>query len=81
MLFGNVFSGLTQVAKSVAGLFKSESIEPITYHEHDLQQEIIAPTIESLLVTVEAVEEWRDYNWKHNSECRVQISSDRKSVV
>ncbi|MFU9046378.1 NUMOD4 domain-containing protein [Acinetobacter tibetensis] len=73
MLFGNVFSGLTKVAKSVAGLIKGEQIEPVTFHEHDLHP--LAPTVEPLLVESEAVEEWRDYQWKYSDKCKVQVSS------
>ena len=73
MLFSNVFNGLTQVAKSVVGLIKGEQIEPVTYHEHDLQP--LAPTVEPLLVTSEAIEEWRDYAWKFSDKLHVQVSS------
>lgn len=58
MLFSNVFNGLTQVAKSVVGLIKGEQIEPVTYHEHDLQP--LAPTVEPLLVESPLNEIWVD---------------------
>lgn len=74
MLFNNVFSGLSQVAKSVLGLFEKEERQPISYFEHD-KPLAVAPTVEPLIVTKEALEEWKDYNWKHNDECRVKISS------
>lgn len=76
MLFSNVFNGLTQVAKSVVGLIKGGQIEPVTFYEHDLQP--LAPTVEPLLVTSEAIEEWKDCVWKYSDQCRVQISKDGK---
>lgn len=90
MLFSNVFNGLTQVAKSVLGLFEKDEHQPISYFEHD-KPLVVAPTLEPLNVVPEKKEpdssryseNWRDVVTESHKRSGwiVQVSNDKRARV